>query len=102
MLLHLVDISDMEEGDPVDNLEKINKELELYSKGLTNKTQAVAGTKLDIKGDGSRLDKLAQYCKDKNYDFFPICAVTREGLKELTAYLGEKVEQHKKNETNSN
>lgn len=95
LLLHLVDISEMEEGDPVENLQKINRELELYSKGLTNKTQAVAGTKLDIKGDGSKLDKLAQYCKDKNYDFFPICAVTGESLKELREYLGEKVKKHK-------
>ncbi|MBI4825164.1 MAG: GTPase ObgE [Nitrospirae bacterium] len=95
ILLHLVDISEMAEGDPVENFEIINRELELYSKGLTDKTQAVVGTKLDIKGDGSRLDKLAQYCKDKNYDFFPICAVTKTGLKELTEYLGEKVEKYK-------
>lgn len=96
ILLHLVDISEMAEGDPVENFETINRELELYSKGLTDKTRAIVGTKLDIKGDGNRLDKLVQYCKDKNYDFFPICAVTRIGLKELVEYIGEKVEKHKK------
>ena len=96
ILLHLVDISDMAEGDPVENLEKINRELELYSPELMKKPLAVAGTKLDVKGSGERLDKLAQYCKDKNYDFFPICAVTGEGLKELRVYLGEKVEKFKR------
>lgn len=96
ILLHLVDISEMGEGDPVENLEKINRELELYSPELMKKPLAVAGTKLDIKGSGERLDKLAQYCKDKNYDFFPVCAVTGEGLKELKAYLGEKVEKFKR------
>jgi GTP-binding protein len=96
ILLHLVDISEMAEGDPVDNFEKINKELELYSPELIEKPQAVAATKLDIKGDGERLDRLSQYCKDKDYDLFPICAVTGKGIKELLIYLGKKVEEHKK------
>ncbi len=95
ILLHLVDISEMSEGDPVANLEKINKELNLYSPELIKKPQAVAGTKLDISGDREKLDTLAQYCKDKHYDFFPLCSVTGEGLKELIIYLGEKVEEHK-------
>ncbi|MBI5408918.1 MAG: GTPase ObgE [Nitrospirae bacterium] len=96
ILLHLVDISEMAEGDPVENFEKINKELELYSPELVKKPLAVAATKLDIKGDGEKLDRLAQYCKDRGYDFFPLCAVTGEGTKELLTYLGEKVEEHKR------
>jgi GTP-binding protein len=96
ILIHLVDISEMSEGDPVDNFEKINKELDLYSPELMKKPMAVAGTKLDIKGDGKRLDRLARYCKDRDYDFFPVCAVTGEGIKELMVYLGKKVEEHKK------
>lgn len=95
VLLHLVDISDVSEGEPPDNLEKINRELELYSPELTKKPQAVAGTKLDIKGEGKKLDSLGHYCKDKQYDFFPICAVTGEGLNELVLYLGRKVEKLK-------
>ncbi|RJO60147.1 GTPase ObgE [candidate division WS5 bacterium] len=95
VLLHLVDISEMAEGDPSDNLEKINKELELFSPELIKKPQAVAGTKLDIKGNGKRLDTLAQYCNDKQYDFFPICAVTGKGLKDLLQYLARTVEDHK-------
>jgi GTP-binding protein len=96
ILLHLVDISEMAEGDPVNNFEKINRELELYSPELIEKPQAVAATKLDIKGDGKRLDRISQYCKDKDYDFFPICAVTGKGIKELLIYLGKKVEEYKK------
>ncbi|MBI4842726.1 MAG: GTPase ObgE [Nitrospirae bacterium] len=96
ILLHLVDISEMAIGDPVENFKKIQRELELYSPELIKKPLAVAGTKLDIKGDGKNLDKLAQYCKDNNYDFFPVCAVTGAGLNKLTAYLGKKVKKHKK------
>jgi GTP-binding protein len=93
VLLHLVDISEIAEGDPRENFEKINNELKLYNPELLVKPQAVAGTKLDIKGGGKRLDSLANYCKDKHYDFFPICAVTNEGLKELIQYLANAVEK---------
>jgi GTP-binding protein len=96
VLLHLVDISETAEGDPVDNFEKINKELKLYNTNLLKKPQMVVGTKLDIKGNGKRLDRLALYCKDKNCDFFPICAITGEGVKKLMTYIGEKVEEYKK------
>ncbi|RJQ43705.1 MAG: GTPase ObgE [Nitrospiraceae bacterium] len=97
ILLHLVDISEMSVEDPVENFEKINRELELYSPELMQKPLAVAGTKLDIKGNNERLDRLARYCKDNDYDFFPVCAITGEGIKELMGYLGKKVEEHKKN-----
>jgi GTP-binding protein len=93
VLLHLVDISEMAEGDPVENFKKINKELKLYSPQLLKKPQAVIATKLDIKGNGKRLDRLASYCKDKKYDFFPVCAPTGEGIKRLVTYLGKKVEE---------
>ncbi len=95
MLLHLVDISETAEEDPVGNLEKINKELKLYSPELANKPQAIAGTKLDIKGKGKRLDRLLLYCKDRSYDFFPVCSVTGDGIKKLLNYLGMKVEKLK-------
>ena len=63
---------------------------------LQKRPQAVAGTKLDIKGNGERLDRLALYCRDKGYDFFPVCAVTGEGIKKLVKYLGGRVEGIKK------
>jgi GTP-binding protein len=98
ILLHLVDISEMAEGDPADNFKKINRELELFSPELMKKPIAVAGTKLDIKGNGQKLDTLAKYCKDNQYDFFPLCSVTGEGTKELKTYLGQKVEELKNRE----
>ena len=59
------------------------------------KPLAVVGTKLDIQGDGKRLAKLTRYCKNKKYDFFPVCAVTGDGTKKLLRYLGKKVEEFK-------
>ena len=87
ILLHLVDISDMGEGDPVENYEKINKELELYSPELVKKPQVVVGTKLDIAVNKEKLDRLAHYCKTTGIDLFPVSAVTGEGIKRLLSYL---------------
>lgn len=101
VLLHLVDISEMNEEDPAENYKKIKRELELYNPGLLSKPQAVAGTKLDIKGDGKKLDSLAKYCKDKNYDFFPICSVTGEGLEALIQYLAKQVNENKHKQKDS-
>jgi GTP-binding protein len=95
ILLHLVDISEMTGGDPVENLVKINKELELYSPELIRKPQAVAATKSDVAGDKERLDRLEGYCKSNAMDFFPVSAVTGAGIKGLLAYLSVKLKQIK-------
>jgi GTP-binding protein len=90
ILLHLVDVSEDAQGGPVENLKLINRELALYNSELPKKPQAVVGTKVDIKGQGRRLDRLKKYCKTKGIDFFPISAVRSEGIRELVAYLSER------------
>jgi GTPase len=90
ILLHLVDISETGEGDPVENLEKINRELALYSPELIRKPQAVVGTKIDISGDQVKRVSLEAHCKMKKIDFFSVSAVTHEGIKNLLSYLSTK------------
>lgn len=93
ILLHLVDISDILETDPVEEFEKINRELVLYSPELAERPMAVAGTKTDTAHDGARLQKLRDYCKGKGLDFFAVSAATGQGIKELVKYLARKVEE---------
>ena len=93
MLLHLVDISEMGEGDPVENYEKINRELELYSPELISKPQTVVGTKSDVAGNGERLDRLESYCKNNNRDFFAVSAATGTGIRRLLSYISVKMEE---------
>lgn len=93
ILLHLVDVSETRNDDPVENFEKINRELEIYNPELVKKPQAVAGTKLDVAGNKERLDRLERYCKMNKIDFFPVSAVTERGIKDLLAYLIMKIEE---------
>mgnify|MGYP001089924297 CR=1 FL=1 len=91
LILHLVDVSDYLQSDPVKDFEKIQKELELYNPELINKSFAVVGTKIDIAYEGKRLKRLETYCKEKGIDFFPLSAVKKEGIDKLLEYLSEKV-----------
>jgi GTP-binding protein len=92
LLLHLVDISEMSPGDPVEKLEKINLELELYSERLLEKAQMVVATKLDI-ADKSKLDRLSHYCKNKGIPFFAVSAATGKGVKELIHHVSARLEK---------
>jgi GTP-binding protein len=93
LLLHLVDISEVPGSDPVEDLKKINGELDLYSDLLARKPQAVVGTKLDAAGDMRRLNALAEYCRKGDIDFFPVSAVTGRGIRKLVTYVALKVEE---------
>ncbi|MEW6118278.1 MAG: GTPase ObgE [Nitrospirota bacterium] len=95
ILLHLVDISDITPSDPVEDFEKINRELVLYNPDLMLKPMAVAGTKLDMAFEKVRLHRLRDYCECKGLDFFPLSAVTGEGIRQLVIYLSEKVKERR-------
>lgn len=94
ILLHMVDVSGMVPGDPVENFRKIAKELELYSEALLKKYMAVAATKIDA-ADPEKLDELSAFCREKGYRFFPISAVSGAGLDVLLDFLGRKVEEER-------
>ena len=95
ILLHLVDVSGMVPGDPVENFKKINTELELYSKDLLKKYMAVAATKIDA-ADHEKLEAQERHCCGAGSLFFPNSAVTGEGLEPLVSFLTNKVEEHRK------
>lgn len=87
--LHLVDVSDMSEADPVEQYQMIRNELQLYSDELFMKDHAVVASKLDATSDSARLDLLREYCKTNDIDFFAISSITREGTRKLLKFLGD-------------
>ncbi|MBI5101887.1 MAG: GTPase ObgE [Nitrospirae bacterium] len=93
LLLHLVDISEMGEGDPVDNMMKINRELELFNPDMLLKPQIVVGTKYDIAGNMQRHDRLKGHCDDNNIKFIAISSVTGMGIKKLVSYLSDRLDE---------
>jgi GTP-binding protein len=101
VLLHVVDVSGLEGRDPIDDFNKINKELEAYSKKLIERKQLVVANKMDMPDSAANFAKLKAYVESKGYEIMPVSAVTGAGLKELMfkayqlvqAYVPEKEEE---------
>jgi GTP-binding protein len=91
ILLHLVDISEMTDEDPVESFKIIRNELDRYHKELSLKPFVVGASKVDIQASGKKLKKLLQFCKKNYYDFFAFSAASHTGLEPLIQFLGNKV-----------
>ena len=95
ILLHLIDISDMREEDPIKAFEIVNKEMESYSKELLKKPQIVVGTKIDALLDKSYIEFLEREFNNRGYPFVPISAVSGENLDKLKYLIVEKLKELK-------
>ena len=93
VLLHLIDISEMTDEDPIESFKIIRNELDRYHQDLSLKPFIVGASKIDIQGAGTKLKKLRQFCKKNRYDFFAFSAVAHTGLEPLIQFLGSRVDQ---------
>lgn len=92
-LLYLIDISEWASEDPLETLAVLQRELFAFDDHLGERPYAIIGTKLDLQGDGSKLEKLQQYCEKNQLPFMTISSATREGLDALVPYIGSRLEE---------
>jgi GTP-binding protein len=90
-LLYLIDISEWITEDPIVTVETLRSELQAFDPELLERPFAIVATKMDSQGQGQHLETLRSYCAAHHYTFFPISAITREGLPSLVTYLGKAV-----------
>jgi GTPase len=83
VLVHLVDISGASGRNPVDDLDTVRRELELFRPELAAKPQIVAANKIDALDDESRVSELCTRARALGLPFFRISAVTGAGVSEL-------------------
>lgn len=84
VLIHVVDISGSEGRNPIEDFEKINNELKMYSERVAYKPMLVAANKIDmIDEDDPAYIEFKEYVESKGYRFFPICAPINMGITEL-------------------
>lgn len=86
LLVHLVDVSDLGENDPVQALRNINRELDLFEADLASKPQLVVASKIDA-ADPLRLQALEDWCAKQGIELFKISSVTGMGIKEFKQVL---------------
>ena len=91
VLIHVVDVSGSEGRNPIEDFDKINKELEAYSPRILKKPQLVAANKIDmIDEDDPQYLEFKKYVEDLGYKVFPMSAPLNLGVHEiLSAALQE-------------
>ena len=94
-LVHLIDST---EDNPFENYKKINLELEKHSEHLANLYQIIALNKIDAIDESKKAELLEQF-KKVSSDVFEISAVTGENLEPLLDFMGQKVDEIPKPET---
>ena len=84
VLIHVVDVSGSEGRNPIEDFDKINKELEAYSPRILKKPQLVAANKIDmIDEDDPQYLEFKKYVEDLGYKVFPISAPLNLGVHEI-------------------
>lgn len=94
-LLHVIDST---EENPFENYKKINLELAKHSEHLANLYQIVVLNKIDAIDDDRKNELLNQF-KAVASDVFEISAVTGENVERLLDFVGDKVDEIPKVET---
>jgi GTP-binding protein len=89
-----VDIAGSEGRDPIEDFEKINNELSLYSHQLTLKPQIVAANKMDLlPEDSPEYTRFKNHVEGKGLLCFPMSAPLGEGVKELITAVVEALKE---------
>lgn len=89
VFIHVVDAAGVEGDDPVENVRKINQELEAYNPELMKRPQIIAANKTDIPGSEENVERLKEAYEKEGFEVFPISAATNKGLDELLTKVAE-------------
>lgn len=98
VLVQLVDLST--DQDPADAAAIIDRELALYSETLASKPRLVCGSKVDSAVEGAS-GKLAEWAKDRGFEYSEISAVTGTNIQPLLYRLLEVVKSSREEQDTS-
>ncbi|MGE5575775.1 MAG: Obg family GTPase CgtA, partial [Syntrophothermus sp.] len=93
LIVHMLDASGLEGRDPLEDFEKINEELRLFSPDLASRPQLVAANKMDLAEARERFPRLKETLGSKGYEVFPISAATGQGIRELLGQIATELDR---------
>ena len=82
LIVHVLDVSGCEARNPIEDFEKINKELRNFSEDLSCCPQIVAANKADIATE-EQVEALRQYITNLGLPFYVISAASVSGIQPL-------------------
>ena len=80
VIIHIVDISEIDGRNAIDDYYKINEELKNYSEKLSKKPQIIVLNKIDMLYDETRI---AEFEKEISKDTFKVSVIANDGLKDV-------------------
>ena len=89
LLVFVVDIAGSEGREPLEDLQKLRKELDLYDPKLSERPWIVVANKMDLPDAKEQLKAFKR--RYKKLEIFPISAQEGEGIEALKARIGELV-----------
>ena len=96
VIIHIVDAASVEGRDPIDDIHKINAELESYNPEIAKRPQVIAANKIDTLYEGENDDAITlikEEFEPLGIRVFPISAVSGKGVRELLFYVREMLDQ---------
>jgi GTP-binding protein len=83
VLVHMVDLSSSNPRDPVEDLDVVRRELELFSPELAAKPQIVTANKMDAVDDEARVKRLEKRARALELPFLRLSGATGSGIPQL-------------------
>ena len=95
MMIHVVDAAGIEGRDPIEDIYKINAELEAYNPEIAKRPQVIAANKTDLiySEDEYPIELLKAEFEPKGIKVFPISGVSGKGIQELLYYVSEELQK---------
>jgi GTP-binding protein len=90
LLLFVIDVAGSEGRSPVEDLQSLRREIDLYDVRLSERPWFVVANKMDLPDAAENLQTLRK--RFPKIDIVPISAAKGEGIDELRAKLGQRLE----------
>ena len=92
LLLHVVDLAGTDGRDPLEDIDKIDTELERYSPELATRPQIMVANKIDsVDRDSGIIERFEEKCREKGREVVYVSAFTGENLDEMVAMVARRL-----------
>jgi GTP-binding protein len=83
VLVHVIDVSGTTGRDPIEDVDTIRRELELYLPEFAGRPQIAAANKMDVVSDPEAVDRLEAHLAAVHIPLFRVSAIVGSGLDAL-------------------
>ena len=101
LLVHVIDLSRVSPGNPLEPFKQIEHELESYSEDLRKKPRIIVLNKTDLVKNGKDLDKIEKVYRELGLPVLLVSSLKREGLRELVRLLTKSLSEMNEREGHS-